>query len=152
MLKMILTVPVGYEVEKFCETALAVARNGNADDTMCAHKDFNDGYGLEPEYIYPSARFRTVMELDKSMYAIDANLVDIGMMEIFNDLQLLGCPVEIHFENDGDSYTSPQSRKEFAELYRLRSSADLTIYDDTLDHLYNETAHTPNKLLTTTPA
>ena len=105
MLKMVLTVPRGFDVEQFCHVVSAVS------DSWKEHYDWHD-YDLS----------ECVFSMDsltegKEKYHIAAGYIDLEIIDTITEMQKICPQVEMHFEGDGEVAKFEDDEFYYSELY-----------------------------------
>lgn len=125
MVKMILTVPAGFDAVKLLNVASELYRARFDTDFDI---DLGDFASLHFDSDETSLR-----------YEVDAELVDFRMVAILDELQEL-CPlVGKHFEQDGSGETYTTAAARLRDLgYMVIDTLDGDIDDPALAHMYRE--------------
>lgn len=112
MVKMIISAPFGFDVEKFMSVVAALARNRYDGDGAIDYEEID------------LARF-TNYERGVNTFSVDAKLIDLNVVEIVSELQCLCPQVEMFFENSGGessfedgAYDDDYFREALDALYR----------------------------------
>lgn len=125
MVKMILTVPAGFDAVKLLNVASELYRARYGSDY-----DINLGD-------YASLHFDS--DETSLRYEVDGELVDLRMVAILDELQELCPQVGKHFEQDGSGETYVSYASRFKDLgYMVIDTLEGDIDDAALAHMYRE--------------
>lgn len=120
MIKLILNVPIGFNVELFCNIASAMVRDKVENEYERTHGyEYNLGeyisrhyvagdkvfYFGDNKYIQPMGALIEEAQKPRALYKIyevNADWIDFGYIEALQKLQEFCPEVEIYFENCGD--------------------------------------------------
>lgn len=108
MVKMILTVPQGFNAELFCNAATAMVKDAAENEYERRQYDYNLGEQITT-YRFNFERL--------NLFEVNADFVDFAHLDALQQLQSICPQVEFYFENDGDGENS-------------RSAYDIDYFDE----------------------
>lgn len=121
MVKMILTVPQGFNAELFCNAATAMVKDAAENEYERRCYDYTLGEMLRPHFTkdvwylgggeYFTPIWKKIENAKKPAplaeeYEVNADFVDLAHLDALRRLQSICPQVELHFENCGDETNS----------------------------------------------